>query len=134
MEKIKKIYNKYKEIILYVIVGGCTTLVSLVSYAIFTRNIHIDIYNSSIISWILAVLFAYFANKIVVFKSKNKIKTEIVSFFGLRVVSLGVDLLFMWILCDLCLMNDLLAKILVQFIVLISNYIFSKFFVFRSRV
>lgn len=130
---IKELLKKYKEIILYVIVGGCTTIVSIGSYALFTRVFHLDIYTSSIISWILAVLFAYFANKIIVFQSKNKIKKEIASFFGLRIVSLVLDLLTMWVLCDIIHLNDLIAKLIVQVIVLTSNYIFSKFFIFRRK-
>lgn len=128
---ISKLYNKYKELILYVIVGGLTTVVSVASYAFFTRICNLGIYSSSIISWVLAVTFAFVANKKVVFKSNNSIKKEIISFFILRLVSLGADLFTMWILCGLLNINDLIAKIIVQFIVTASNYAFSKFLIFR---
>lgn len=128
---ISKLYNKYKELILYVIVGGLTTVVSVASYAFFTRICNLGIYSSSIISWVLAVTFAFVANKKVVFKSNNSIKKEIISFFILRLVSLGADLFTMWILCGLLNTNDLIAKIIVQFIVTASNYAFSKFLIFR---
>ena len=127
----KDLYNKYKELILYVIVGGLTTVVSVASYALFTRVFNFGIYSSSILSWILAVTFAFIANKKVVFKSNNNVKKEVISFFILRLVSLGADLATMWILCDLLNINDLIAKIIVQFIVTASNYVFSKFLIFR---
>lgn len=68
--KIKELYLKYKEIINYLIFGGLTTIVSFGSYYVSARIMGIDEVVSNVISWILAVLFAYITNKLFVFESK----------------------------------------------------------------
>ena len=67
IEKIKKLYNNYKEIVNYLIIGVLTTVVSLVSFYlirifVFTSNSQFDIQFANVISWVLAVLFAFVTN------------------------------------------------------------------------
>ncbi len=132
------LYLQYKEVANYLIFGVLSTIVSFVSYFIFARVIRIDEVISSGMSWFCAVLFAYVTNKIFVFESETKtIKAfllEMGSFFLARIVS--------GILCDVgtfALMvkvfniNDLIAKIVTQVMVVIVNYIFSKFFIFKKK-
>lgn len=123
--------RKYDEIIRYIIAGLLTTIVSIVSYNLL-RNINIDYKICTILSWILAVIFAYFINKLFVFKSqKNNIK-EFINFILARLLSLFIEFIFMMIMVDLININDRIAKLIVQFVVLVLNYIFSKFFVFKK--
>ena len=131
--KLLNLYKKYKEIINYLIFGGLTTLISIVTYAIFTKVFHIDYLISNILSWIIAVLFAYITNKIFVFESKSKknIK-EITSFFFFRVVSLIMEMIILYVFVDMLHIDDLVTKIIAQVIVIVSNYVFSKEFVFKK--
>lgn len=139
MKKIINLYKKYEEIINYIIVGGLTTVVSLGSYYICVllfldpKN-GLELQIANIISWIAAVTFAYFSNRKFVFKSKNEnILKEASKFYLSRVSTLIIDMLFMMIFVTLFTMNDKLAKLLVQFIILALNYIFSKLFVFKNK-
>ena len=137
-----KLYKKYEEIINYVIVGGMTTLVSLGSkwlllFTILDAKDSFELQLSVIISWICAVAFAYIANRIVVFKSKNEnILKEITSFVGARVLTLIIEMVFMWLFVTVFKLNtDLWVFILTiasQFIILVLNYVFSKIFVFKK--
>ena len=68
---LSRIYKKYKEIINYLIFGGLTTLVSIGTYALFTIVFNIDYLVSNVLSWIIAVLFAFITNKLFVFASKR---------------------------------------------------------------
>ena len=132
VRKVMKLYYKYKEIINYLIVGGLTTLVSIGSYAVFRVFIH-NYVVCTVLSWITAVLFAYITNRIFVFESKNKkILIEFIKFIGCRLLTLGSELITMWILVDLLNINDMISKIVVQFIVVVLNYVFSKILVFRK--
>lgn len=125
--------EKIKEIINYLIVGGCTTVVSIVSYYIF--RLFIDNYLiCTVLSWIFAVLFAYVTNRIFVFHSKEKnILSEFASFIFSRVLSLLAELVCMFLLVDVISINDKISKIIVQFIIIVLNYIFSKLFVFKGK-
>lgn len=132
---IKNIYSKYGRIVNYLIVGVLTTIVNFVAYVILAKVIGFDYITSSVISWIIAVLFAYITNKIFVFKSKTINKKslfkEMYQFFKYRLLSLGVDLGIMFILVDIIYFDDVLAKLLVQFVIIVINYVFSKLFVFK---
>ena len=123
--------RKYDEIIRYIIAGILTTIVSIASYNLL-RNINIDYKICTILSWILAVIVAYFINKLFVFKSqKNNIK-EFINFILARLLSLFIEFIFMMIMVDFININDRIAKLIVQFVVLVLNYVFSKFFVFKK--
>jgi len=132
------IYHKNEEIWNYLIVGALTTIVSLITYyicvfTILNPNNGIELQIANIISWIFAVVFAYFANRVYVFKSKEKnIKKEAVSFIGSRVLTLLLDMLTMFIIVTILHLNDKLGKIVSQILVIIGNYIISKLYVFKK--
>lgn len=138
MKTIKELYIRYKEIINYLIVGGLTTVVSLGTYylSVFTflnPEDAIQLQIANIISWIAAVAFAYFANRKFVFESKNSdIKKEASSFVLSRVGTLLMDMAIMFVTVTIFKMNDKVAKLLVQAVVTIANYVFSKLFVFKK--
>lgn len=138
MDKIKEMYFKYKEIINYLIVGVLTTIVALVSYYLLTtfmldpsKAIQLQIAN--VLSWCIAVLIAYYLNRKYVFESKNdnRIK-EFTTFVSGRLLTLFVDMLLMFIFVTLLRINDKIAKLIVQVVITILNYIISKLFVFKK--
>ena len=129
--------KKYEQIIKYVIVGGFTTCVSLLSYYLLTlvldpkNPVYLQIAN--IMSWVLAVTFAYFANRMIIFKSNNNKIKEASKFYLSRVSTLLIDMFIMFLLVTIIGINDRISKIIVQFIVLGLNYILSKFLVFNYK-
>lgn len=129
--------KKYKEILLYLIFGGFTTLINIASYWVCDDLFHWGTIASTIIAWFLSVIFAFITNKLFVFESKNiSLKTlifEIFSFFGCRVFSGLIDLGIMWLTVDIFHWNNLLMKIISNVLVIILNYIFSKVFIFRKK-
>ena len=128
-----KIYKKYEEIINYLIFGVLTTLVSILSYAFLTRIIKFDYIISNILSWILSVTFAFYTNQKYVFKANNSNNViAIFKFYLSRLTSLGIELIVMYILITLFHLNDMISKIIVQFIVIVLNYVLSKLFVFKK--
>ena len=130
-----KMYKKYEEIINYLFMGGCTTVVSIGTYAICTSLFNIHYQVSNVISWFFAVAFAFITNKLFVFKVKSydKLLYEIYQFVKFRILSLLIDMACMYVLVDLLSINDIISKILVQFIVVALNYIFSKLFIFKKK-
>lgn len=140
MRKIKNLYIKYEEIINYLIVGVLTTIVSLGTYFLFVNTFlsdksDISIQIANVLSWICAVTFAYFTNRIFVFKSKSEEKEKIkefIKFYTSRIVSLIMDMSLMFILYSLMHINDTISKIIVQIFVTIANYILAKLIVFKK--
>lgn len=139
MKKCMELYKQYKEIINYLIVGVLTTVVSLgVYYACVLTFLNpenaIQLQVANIISWVAAVTFAYFTNRKFVFESKNPdMLKEASVFVGARVATLLMDMLCMFIMVTCMRWSDKIAKLVVQVIVTVANYVFSKIFVFRKK-
>ena len=143
MKKIIEIYKKYEEVINYLVMGGLATVVNLgVKYALLFTILDAEnatqLQISVIISWIAACLFAYFTNRIIVFKSKSKhIIKEFLSFISARLLTLGMEMLIMFIFVTaLGLNSDLwvvIWSIVAQIVVIVSNYFFSKLFIFKKE-
>ncbi len=138
MKKVINLYKRYEEIINYLAVGILTTVISLVTYFICVHTF-LDVTNAvelqiaNIISWILSVIFAYVANRVFVFKSEsNNYLKEIMSFFSARILTLLMDMAIMFVLVSLLRLNDSIAKIFSQVVIIVANYIFSKLFVFKK--
>ncbi|MBR5931875.1 MAG: GtrA family protein [Lachnospiraceae bacterium] len=137
MEKIKILWKKYKEIITYLFFGFVTTVVNYGMFALLVRVFHLDVVPANIISWIVAVIVAFVTNKLWVFESKARdaktIAREFGEFVAGRLITLGLETLLLWIFVDKLGMNDLVMKIITSVIVVIVNYIFSKFIIFRKK-
>ncbi|WP_296844561.1 GtrA family protein [uncultured Methanobrevibacter sp.] len=122
-----------RELILYVVFGAFTFFVNLISYFFFANMLGINYLVSNAIAWFLSVLFAYITNRIWVFESKSpNILKEMSLFFGGRIFSGVVDMLLMYTFIDLLVLDSTISKIIVQIIVIILNYIFSKLIVFKD--
>jgi len=140
---IINMYSKNKEIFNYLVVGVSTTIVSLGSkwillFTILDAEDAFQLQIAIIISWILSVLFAYFANRVFVFNSKNKnILKEMVSFFGARVLTLIMEMVIMWFFVTLLRLNTdmwvMIWTFVTQVLIMVLNYIFSKLFVFKKK-
>ncbi|MEG0895395.1 MAG: GtrA family protein [Oscillospiraceae bacterium] len=130
-QKIKQFLSS--EIIRYLIFGVLTTIVSYFTYLI-ARYFDISPVIANVISWIISVTFAYITNRKYVFENKCKGKlifSEILSFYLSRVFSGVVETAIIWFFSRY--INDLIVKAAATVIVVILNYILSKFFVFNNK-
>ena len=136
-ELLKK--ENVREIVMYVLIGGLTTVVGIGSYWILTKTVldpenGVQIQIANCISWVLAVTFAYITNRIFVFRSKStEIVKEAAKFYVARLGTLGLDMLFMFLTVTLAGLNDKAMKIVSSIIVTIVNYFLSKILVFAKR-
>lgn len=131
----KKLFNK--ETILYLIFGILTTVINVAICGLLYDKLHWDVLVANSIAWVISVIFAFITNKIFVFDSKTTDKKillkETISFFIARLISLGFDMLAVWLMVDLWHVNVWVAKIISNVIVVIMNYIFSKLFIFNNK-
>lgn len=143
IDKCKTIYKKYEEIINYLIFGVLTTAVNLVVkwvllFTVLDATQPFQLQLAVVLSWICAVAFAYATNRIYVFKSKSKkIIKEICSFFGGRIFTLVLEMFIMYFFVTfLKLSSDMWVvvwTIFTQVLVVILNYFFSKWFIFKNN-
>ena len=148
---IKKLFEKYKEVISYVFFGVLATVVNLVSFKIFNAVLGAHLYLlTNLISWLITVIFAYITNKLWVFESKSwkaeVVIKELIGFFGARIFSLVVEEAGLWLMIDIMHMGkiswdifsfnldgNMIAKIIMQVVVVILNYVFSKLVIFKHK-
>lgn len=135
IDLIKKLLKNDK--FMYLVAGGCTTAVNVGSYAILRWSTPIPWQACNIISISLAIIFAFFANKLFVFRSKSKSLShsikEFAMFVGARLSTMVIEVGGMWVLFEFMKINEIISKIAVQFVVLLINYFISKFIVFKKR-
>ena len=135
------VYHKNEELWNYLIVGGLTTIVNMGTYFICTNTfcnpeVPIELQIANVTAWSVAVIFAYVTNRVFVFKSKSKGKDkfkEFIKFIGARIISLGMDMAGMALMVSLLHWNDAISKIIVQVLVVLANYVFSKLFIFKKK-
>ena len=140
IEKCKELLMKYREIIVYLIVGVMTTIVSwgacfLCKATILNPDITWQNNVINTIGWLAGVLFAYPLNRKWVFKSVNpKIIQEFIGFAGSRVSTWILDVVVMWLAYNVMSIDYWIAKIFISSVlVTLVNYIISKLLIFKKN-
>ena len=157
--KIKSLYKKHSVIINYAFFGVCTTLVNLIVYTLMkfifigggidgagmqwlrlffdTEMSALLTFISNAVSWFTAVTFAYLTNRKFVFSSaaenKRFVFTESLKFYASRALTLLLELFLMWLFVNVIHFPDLIVKVFVLTLVIVINYILSKFFIFIKK-
>ena len=132
-EKLLALYQKHKELILYVFFGGLATVVSIGTFFLFDLILHELVAN--ILSWVITVGFAYWTNRTWVFCSQVRGKAvwkEMATFYSGRLLTLGLEELILLVFATILAWNATLVKIAAQVMVLAGNYIISKLFIFKK--
>ena len=140
LEKCKELYKKYEEIIVYLIVGVLTTIVSwgcqfLWNAVVFGNPAYPTPSQNLVLSavnWVSGVIFADFTNRRCVFKIHAPMGKEIPKFVGSRISTFLMDVVLRQVFGWLG-MNTYVATFIIAVIVTISNYVFSKLFVFKKK-
>ncbi|MBQ7288698.1 MAG: GtrA family protein [Clostridia bacterium] len=131
-----RLIKRHKEQILYLVFGALTTAVNIAMYFV-CRKFEASVSLSTVIAWFAGVLFAYVTNKCFVFESKcggiRGLFYECMGFFGCRLFTGLLDLGIMYLSVDILNLNELTMKILSNVLVVILNYIFSKWMIFNRN-
>jgi len=126
-----------KEVILYLVFGVLTTLVNIIVFTLLYRTLGVGTVASNVAAWVLSVLFAYVTNRTFVFESKaagaKAVIIEAIGFFSGRIMTGLLDTVIIYVSVDILAMDDLVMKILSNVLVVILNYVISKFIVFRRK-
>lgn len=133
---IREYWDKYKDVIFYLVFGVLTTVVNIVTYWVCVHILGTSVMVGTIVAWVLAVFFAYITNRSLVFHSSasgtDEIMKEITSFFACRIGTGVVDWAIMLVFVTILHFNDMIVKILANFIVIVLNFVLSKFVIFKQ--
>lgn len=133
---VRDFYDKHESALLYIFVGGLTTAVSIIAQYI-PAYCGLPTKVNTTISWICAATFAFFTNKVWVFKDKSYARKDwlgqAAAFYGARLVTYFLELGFMILAVDFFNYNEYIMKLVAQVFILIVNYLFSKLVIFRKK-
>ena len=141
--KLADLYENHLEGMRYLVFGALATLINLgvkfiLLFTILDASNEIQLQTAVIISWIVACLFAYFTNRVLVFRSESKeVLKEVTSFITARLITLGIEMLIMFVFVTLLGLNSNLWvaiwSVFAQIVVIASNFVFSKLFIFKKN-
>lgn len=127
-----------RSFLIYTVFGFMSTLINMISYEILYANLHIINVISVALSWFLAVTFAFFTNKYIVFREKGKkakrsFLSELSYFYLCRILSGILDVIIMFIAVDLLDLNHTIWKFVSNLAVGICNFLAGKLFIFKKE-
>lgn len=128
------VYQKNKEILLYLFFGGMTFGISVVTFMCFQRLIG-NALAANILSWVVAVGFAYVTNRDFVFQAKvwgkGRLAKQAADFFAARILTLLMEEAILFVLITRMGFHSVAVKVFGQIVVIIVNYVLSKHYIFR---
>lgn len=134
---LKTLFERYRHILIYLFFGGLTTVVNWLVYVPLTHWLAVSAWLGTLIAWCVAVAFAFLTNKPFVFQSHNwswkVVFPELCKFLGCRVGSGLLEIFLMWICVDILGFPNLIMKVITSILVVIANYVGSRFLVFSSK-
>jgi len=135
--KLRKLFHKYEDIILYLFFGGLTTLINYLAYLPCYNLLGIPAAVSNMIAWVVAVIFAFLTNKPFVFKShdwsRKTVVPELMKFLSCRIGSGLLETLIIFVSVDLLNLNGNVMKLVTSILVVLLNYFGSKWLVFKKK-
>ena len=131
------IFKKYRDFFVYMIFGAMATIINAGLYALLFQYIQISNVGSTIIAWVITLIFAFFTNKFFVYKSDEKrvkyVIKEFYQFFLCRLLSGIFDVLFMFITVDILSLYPVIMKLIAALFVGLINYFGGKLVIFKNR-
>ena len=137
MGKLMKIYRKNEEAISYLFWGGVAFVLGTGLFYVFANVMGLYEQIANVLSWVICVIFVYFTNRTFVFKSKvkgfkNRLK-EFKDCVTARVLTLVMENVILFVMIDLLSINNMISKLVGQFVVIVSNYFLSKLWIFKNK-
>ena len=123
---LEPFYKRHKEVLLYLFFGGLTFVVSMVTFVLFYQVCSLNELIANVISWIFAVLFAYFTNRIWVFDAPTDgitgLLLQMARFFGVRIATLAIEEFILLVFITWLRFPGVPVKVAAQIVVIILNY------------
>lgn len=134
IEKFKKLLKK--ETVRYLFIGGCTTAVNFICFAALLKWFDLNLNLANFLGIVISIIFAFFANKYYVFSGAGKglkaVFLEFLKFVAARVITMLMELLFVWLAVEKLQYNEFLSKAVITVAVIVANYFLSKFLIFKK--
>jgi len=136
---VRALLQKHRELVSYVFWGVMTTAVNYAAYFLLRNVLLVPLVAGNVTAWAVSVLFAYFVNKLFVFRSKDwawrVALRELWQMAASRLFTLGLETGILWLFVKklLLMLNEFIVKLGANVVVVIANYVLSKFIIFKKK-
>ena len=135
--RVKQLAERYHELIVYAIFGTLATVVNIAVFFICTHILDVYYVTSNVIAWLISVIFAFFTNKVCVFKKSTfewkSTTIEFTKFTAVRAISGAFETGSLWLIVDFLHGNKLITKVILSMVVVVCNYTLSKIYIFVEK-
>ena len=132
-QTIKQLYNKFRHLILYGIIGGlCATL----DFGIYTLLCHFDVLSylwANVISIHCGIICSFLLNRTFNFKVKDKTPQRFLSFYVVGLIGLGISELMLYVMVTIGGWNELLCKLISVVVVALIQFVLNKYITFKTK-
>ena len=134
---VRALLQKHRELVSYVFWGVMTTAVNYTAYFLLRNILLVPLVAGNVTAWAVSVLFAYFVNKLFVFRSKDwawrVALRELWQMAASRLFTLGLETGILWLFVKKLLLNEFIVKLGANVVVVVANYVLSKFIIFKKK-
>jgi len=131
-DKIIEQFNRFRNLILYGIIGGfCATL----DFGIYTLLCYFNIMPylwANVISTHIGIFTSFFLNRSINFKVKDKTPQRFASFYLVGMTGLGLSSLLLWLMVDMAGWNKLICKLITIVFVSLMQFLLNKHITFKK--
>lgn len=134
MNKLCSALKKYREVLLYLLFGVCTTVINLAVYWALNSPLKVNELIANVIAWVAAVFFAFVTNRDMVFHAADgSFLKQLLTFYLGRVITLILEEAALLVFITWLDLNSMAVKLTAQVMVIILNFVISKFMIFRKK-
>ena len=130
---LKELYNKFRNLILYGIIGAFS---AGLDFGIYSGLCYWDIMPyllANIISIHVGMFTSFVLNRSINFKVKDKVKMRFLSFYTVGLVGLGISTLMLWLMVDMAHWNEIVCKLVTIVVVALVQFLLNKHITFKQK-
>jgi len=130
---IRKLYNKYRELIKYCIIGCSGALLDFIVYTILIKAFGMNYLLANALSVTAGITNNFFLNAYLNFKVTDNMFKRFISFYLVGMLGLLISEILLYLLVDIMSMNSIIAKIITIFVITIVQFILNKTITFKKK-
>lgn len=131
MNIISKIYSKFRNLILYGIIGAFCASLDFVIFTVLSKYDILPYLWANIISIHVGIFTSFILNRSINFKVKDKVTSRFFSFYIVGLIGLGISELMLYVMVTIGGLNEIICKLVSIVVVAIIQFILNKYITFK---
>ncbi len=127
------IKKNVKDFLLYLVVGGIATVTEWILFFVIDK-IYLHYMVATVIAYVISTFVNWLMGRVLVFKeNRQSVLKELVEIYIASIVGLLLNLAIMWLMVDICSVNEMVSKIAATAIVFFYNFLVRKLLIYKKK-